>query len=927
MAAAVARHDALLRQTIERHQGVVFKTIGDAFCAAFPVARDAMLAALEAQRSLVTEPWTGVEPLRVRMALNTGAAELRDRDYFGPPLNRVARILNAAHGGQILLTQVTHDLVQDDLAADAFLIDLGEHRLRGIERPKRVWQLGAHGLVIDFPALRTSSVRLNNLPALRTGLIGRAAEVEALEQLLERDTVSVVTFTGPGGTGKSRLALEMAHRLEPRYEHGVCFVPLAAVRDADLVPITIGSALGIPESAGLSPLEGVLSYFDQKRMLLVLDNFEQVVDSAPVIMQMLHGAPGLKIIVTSRSSLRISGEIEFPVAPLPAPVSVGNSAPDDVLRYPSVSLFVDRAATARPGFHLDESNAAAIAEICRRLDGLPLAIELAAARVKVLSPQAMLSRLDHRLSLLTGGARDLPERQQTLRAAIAWSHDLLSEDERGWFRRLSVFSGGCSLEAAEAVCGIESSDADMVDVLSSLIDKSLVRQDDTGEEGRFGMLETIREFALEELSTAGEQDVRQRHADYFLALAEEANRALHGPRQSEWLGRLASEHANIRVALETYRESGDHLKLARLLNAFWWFWYLRNYVYEGRRWIDETLLLINPAQEPRAYAELLVASSTLGLLQADFHKSEQKLTQAREMALELDDPVLAARALSSRGQALGFHGDYSEVEAMLAQAEREQRALGDRWGLGLTLFFRAMAAWVHLDRDGAERMAAESLQLFQAIGDSWGAGLSPGVLARLDIEDGRYDLAREHLNHAMVRWTQAGDRWGLGHMLTTFGDIARLEGNYLEAEAKYEESFGLFREFANKNGMASGYHNLGYTRLHDGDVRSARSNFRTSLDLFLSMGDRRGVLEAVAGLAAVAAFSGDAERAARWLGAVEFELDALGVRISSSNRRDYALAVERIQRAFTNDALENAWDRGRRLTFEQLMGETSQTAS
>src|ERR671921_1271479 len=506
MQAALARHDKLLGLAIEERGGYVFKTVGDAFCAAFPTGPDAMETALETQRRLFSSEWEHIGVLRVRMALHTGAAEERDGDYFGPPVNRVARLLSAAHGEQVLLSLPTQELVRDQLPAGTSLRDLGEHRLKDLFRPERVFQLSAPELPSEFPPLRTLDVYRNNLPPQPTSLIGREKEVSEVCERLSRPEVKLLTLTGAGGTGKTRLGLQAAAELTQQFEDGVFFVSLAAISDPQLVVGAVAGTLGVKEAGGQPLVESLEYYLDDKHILLVLDNFEQVLEAAPMITEMLSGAPNLKVLATSRIPLRLYGEHEYSVPPLALPDPKRPPPVERLSHYEAVRLFVERAQAAKADFSVTNENAPAVAEICYRLDGLPLAIELAAARIKLLTPQAMLGRLGNRLQVLTGGPRDLPARQQTLRATIDWSYNLLEEGEQRLFRRLSVFAGGRTLEAIEAVCDAEDDlPVDPLDGVSSRLDKSLVRQEEGPEgEPRFVMLETIHEYAREKLQQSGE---------------------------------------------------------------------------------------------------------------------------------------------------------------------------------------------------------------------------------------------------------------------------------------------------------------------------------------------------------------------------------------------------------------------------------------
>jgi predicted ATPase/class 3 adenylate cyclase len=479
MQAALARHDELLKLAIEERGGYVFKTVGDAFCAVFPTASDALEAALEIQRRLLSSEWEQSEPLRVRMALHTGAAEERDGDYFGPPVNRVARLLSAAHGGQVLLSLPTQELVRDQLLVGTTLRDLGEHRLKDLFRPERVFQLSAPELPSEFPPLRTLEAYRNNLPLQPTPLIGRENEVSEVCDLLGGEATRLLTLTGPGGIGKTRVALQAAADLLEDFTDGAFFVPLATLTEAELFFSAVAETLGVKETAEQPLDETLKDYLSERRLLLLLDNFEQVLEAAPSVTELLAGAPGLKVLATSRAPLGLYGEHEFPVPPLSMPDLKRPPLLERLTHYEAVRLFLERAQAVKPDFKVTNESAPAVAEICVRLDGLPLAIELAAARIKMLPPKAMLQRLGSRLKLLTGGARDLPERQRTLRATIEWSHALLDEGEQLLFGRLAVFSGGRTLEAIEAICDAEGDlPVDAFDGVSSLLDKSLIRQEE-----------------------------------------------------------------------------------------------------------------------------------------------------------------------------------------------------------------------------------------------------------------------------------------------------------------------------------------------------------------------------------------------------------------------------------------------------------------
>ncbi len=560
MPAALARHEALLHQAIGARSGVVVKSTGDGMHAVFARATDAVHAALAAQRSLAAEAWGPIGLLRVRMALHTGVTEERDGDYFGPPLNRVARLLAAGHGSQILLSLAAAELVREQLPPDADLRDLGAHRLRDLTYPEQIFQLVAANLPTTFPPLNALDPRRTNLPAQPTLLIGRDQEVAAVCALLRGPEVRLLTLTGPGGTGKTRLGLQVAAELLDAFADGIYFVDLAPIRDANLVVSAIAQTLGLT-GRGDQPLrDRVRAHLRDKRLLLLLDNFEQVLDAAPVVAELLAACPQLKVLVTSRMPLQLRGEQEIPVPPLALPDLHRLPELAALSQYAAVALFIQRARAVQLDFAVTNATAPAVAEICHRLDGLPLAIELVATRVKLLPIPALLARLDNRLKLLIGGARDLPARQQTIRTTIAWSYDLLTAAEQRLFRSLAVFVGGCTLDAATTVCNANSDlPMDVVDGIAGLLNQSLLRQKEgTDGEPRFWMLETIREYTVERLEGSGEAEaVRRRHAAYYLAFAEAAQPQLLGAERAGWLDRLEAEHDNLRGALGWALDGGD----------------------------------------------------------------------------------------------------------------------------------------------------------------------------------------------------------------------------------------------------------------------------------------------------------------------------------------------------------------------------------
>lgn len=761
MPAAYERHDAMLRNAIEAHGGVVYKTIGDAIQAAFPTAPVGVAAALTAQRALQTEVWPIAEQLLVRMALHSGAVDPGpDGDYRSPVLNRMGRLLGAGHGGQVLLSQATMELVRDDLPSDAILQDLGEHQLKDLDRSERIYQLSGPGMLTHFPALRTLNARPNNLRSQPTQFIGRDADVFALRTLLGRPEARLVTVTGPGGMGKTRLSLQIAADLVEHFPDGVWFVDLQALRDPAFVAHAISTVLGVQEAGDRSLMTLLQEYLRERHLLLVLDNFEQVADAAPLVGGLLASCPYLKVLVTSRIRLQLRGEREFPLSPLSLPDPGRLPTLDQLAQYDAVHLFVERATEALPGFTVTSANAAAVADICTRLDGLPLAIELAAARIRILPPEAMLKRLQNRLPLLTGGARDMPERQRTLGNAITWSHDLLPPGEQALFRRLSVFAGGATLEAIEAVAACDELGINVFDGLDRLVDHSLLRQQESSGEPRFLMLETIREYGLVQLKTSGEaEDVLERHAAFFLALVEEAEPKLEGGvGRAAWLALLETEHDNIRAAMRWSLDNAPEHSL-RFGAALGGFWTYAGHLREGQFWLEQVLAGVPKPTSPELSrtrcTALLNASYVLWTL-GDYAKAQAAAEEALFLARQRNAPELMAKAMRSIAGAAAELGDYKRALELGEQALKIYQSLGDKRGTAL---------------------------LLNDIGV--GEFLSHGDLAR----------SATYLSMALEQVKDLGDPLLIGHILINIGELARdYEGDFVRAASSYREAFRLLRE-------------------------------------------------------------------------------------------------------------------------------------
>ena len=705
MTAAFARLDHALCDLVSAHGGVrpVEQGEGDSFVAAFARASDAVACALELQRAPLA-------PIRLRIGVHTGEVQLRDEgNYIGPTINRAARIRDLAHGGQTVLSGTTEDLVADVLPADAWLSDLGRHELRGVPRPERVVQLCHPDLRNDFPPLRTpKSIGAHNLPMQLTSFVEREAEMHEVRQLVADNRL--VTLTGAGGAGKTRLAVEIAAGIAPEFGDGVWYVDLAPITDAEVVPVAVARALGLPDQPGRSTMDTLLRFVADRQLLILLDNCEHLLDaSAELVVALLAGAPGLTVLATSREPIGVTGEATWRVPSL----SVADAA---------IELFADRARLAQAGFTVSSDNAAAVAEICGRLDGMPLAIELAAARVRALSLTEIVDGLHDRFRLLTGGSRTAVRRQQTLRASVDWSHALLTEPERVLFRRLAVFLGGFDLDAAQAVAG--GGDVEryqVLDQLTLLVDKSLVVADNASGRTRYRLLETVRQYALEKLAESGEADaVRARHRDYYTAMAALLD-APAGSNYEQRLEQAETEIDNLRAAFGWSREHSDFelaLVLASSLQPLW-----QGRLREGLAWFDAALADLDahhPGVAPAVRARALADQALLAYV-AVAADSRDQAQQALAIAREVDDPALLARALTACCLIAVFTNP-EVARAYFAEAIGLVRALDDRWRLSELLGWQALGAAVVAGDPIAGRAAAEEgRDLADAIGDRYGS--------------------------------------------------------------------------------------------------------------------------------------------------------------------------------------------------------------
>ncbi|MDX1509923.1 MAG: adenylate/guanylate cyclase domain-containing protein [Nitriliruptorales bacterium] len=772
-------HHRVLRKAIQARHGEEVRTEGDSFFAVFASPANAIACAADIQRGLAAESWPADGELRVRIGVHTGEALRQGGDWVGLAVHRAARIMSVGWGGQVLVSQATREVVAgalDDLGLE--LVDLGDHRLKDLTEATRLFQLGGQGLAAEHPALRTLDAVRHNLPIQPTSFIGRDAEVHQVVDLLEN--TRVLTLTGPGGTGKTRLSLQVAAEVADDFPDGAWFVALDGITDPTLVMSAVAEALSLNTSGDDAPLEIVIRHLVDRRALLVLDNLEQVIEAAPDIAKLIAACGQTRVLGTSRIPLQISGEQEYPVPPLSVPEEPG---PGDLLEVgasEAVVLFVARAAAVQPGFALTADNASAIARIARRLDGMPLALELAAARVKLLPVDDLVERLTHRLDALGTGGRDRPDRQRTLRGAIDWSYDLLTEPARVLFERCSVFMGGMALDAAEQVCG-PGLDEDVLDGIAHLVDHSLLRRLPEAVPARFAMYETIREYAWEQLEQRGDRSaVRDRHLAAFLALAEEAAPQLTTAGASDWLDRLEGEHDNLRAALDWAVASGNAAGAMRLGTALWRMWQIRGHLLEGGRRMSEIVAMDGASDDPALLAAALEACGGVHYWLGEMERARDNYGGSLELYRRLEDKPATARGLYNlsfasfpdgiRMQELGREAlaIYEELgdEHGIAQAnwglsvgglwandwnvvlERGDLALAayrtfdDTFGLSWALHMSALAR-IGLEQDlpKANALVHEALDLFAASHDVTGAYLCSTDMAMLLEQAGEYEDA------------------------------------------------------------------------------------------------------------------------------------------------------------------------------------------
>ena len=923
MRAALAQHNAILRQAIDGQRGYVFKVIGDAFQAAFARPADALAAALAAQGALEAAEWPTSTPLRVRMGLHTGPAEPDGAEYaVAHTLNRVARIMAAAHGGQVVLSVDVTQLLQGDLPPDCRLRDLGQHRMKGMTQREHLYQLMAPGLPAGFPPLATLDALPNNLPVQLTSFIGREREIAEVRARLtaspgaeprhaepaapgwrehSAEAVRLLTLIGPGGTGKTRLSLQVAAELLPEYPDGAWLVELAPLADPAYLAPALAAVFGAREQAGQALLDVVIDYLRAKRMLLILDNCEHLIDAcARLADDLLHACPGVKILASSREALGLAGETAYRVPSLALPGAQAAATPDSLTRCEAARLFVERAQAAQPRFALTASNAPAVAALCRRLDGIPLALELAAARVRMLPVEQIVARLDDRFRLLVGGSRTALPRQQTLRALIDWSYDLLPDAERRLLRQLSVFAGGATLEAIEAV---GKSELDVLDLLTQLVNKSLVVVEEDGPAARYRLLETIRQYAREKLldDKGGEAEAaRKRHLAYFADWAEAAEPRLTGAEMIAALDELEADQDNLRAALE-WALDHDPLAALRLMGVLWWLWGRRTSLTEGRQLAAAALAAADTAEaasvaaEPAsllsgvaARARVLEGQAWMENQLGDNQASRAAATASMALARQAGAQRTLASALVAGAAISYFVGDQDNAPDDLARAQawaQEAIVISRQHGY---LYEQSMAVSISLlltplqdQQPVPPALRAETLRVARATRNPWAIAFAIRLAAHVDRMTGAFEAAYAGYAESAAIYQQMRDRNFYNASRSEMGHVLRLQGRHAAAAAIYAETMHVWQE----------------------------------------LGQRAAVAHELECLACMAAAGGPAAapRAAQLFGAAEILREQIGSNMTAMERREYDQGVAQLRAQLEAAGLTAAWASGRTMGLDEAV--------
>jgi predicted ATPase/class 3 adenylate cyclase len=881
MQAAVGRHEDILHAAINAHDGYVFKTVGDAFCATFRTAPDALGAALDAQRELAKEDFSAVSGLKVRMAVHTGLSYERSGDYFGPTVNRVARLLSIGHGGQVLVSGAASDLAQGELPPKITFRDLGAQRLKDLAQPEQVYQLVAPDLTQDFPPLRSLDALPNNLPIQVTSFVGRDEELALVKQRLSK--TRLLTLVGAGGIGKTRLALQAGAELLDQYEDGVWLIEFGSVSDPDLVPSVVAGVLSVAKVENRSLIESVVYALRPKSTLLILDNCEHLVEPlAKVIDAILHGCPHVRLLASSRQGLGVDGEALHRVSSLAVPDSLDGLTAQHAASFGAIALFVERAGAIVDTFALTDANVRTVANICQRLDGIALAIELAAPRLKALSVEQLSDRLAERFRLLTGGKRTALQRQQTMRALIDWSYDLLSEAEKMLLRRVAIFAGGWTLDAATEICADEHLETwDVLDLMTSLVDKSLVVAELQGTSQRYRLLESTREYALEKLDATGERQVLARkHAEYFTRVARSADQAFARTPLQPWMAPLELEVENFRAALNWSLIERRAVQLgAAIAGSLESLWIEGGMEAEGRQWVNAALGFDRELVPDAELSRLFLASAAI------YGYEGERVVQAAKRAIEL----------------------YEQ--------------LGDRIGVARARFELAQGLF-RMGRDAdMEQPLREALETFRSAGDAYWTARCLDRAGLAFMLRGDVDPARKTLSDALAVYQARGDDTGCDRVLANLGELEFAVGNADRAIELVQEALAIDLRLKRKSNVAISYNNIAAYRTSIGQYDEARNSARAGLRTAREAQHPVMVGIAVQHLALIAALRGDARRSAQLTGYSDAAFKNAGSQREPTEQKSYERIMATLREHLDETQLSSALAEGGAMQEDQAIEE------
>jgi len=951
------KHHSIIQKAVDAANGFTFRTVGDAFCCAFQNAYDAVAAAVSAQMILSKEEWNGAD-VKVRMGIHGGEAEWNGTDYMGYiTLVRTSRLMAAANGEQILISDISYDKFKKNNDNELSFKDLGERRLKDVIKPIKLFQIISPGLREDFPPLKTLDARPNNLPIQLTSFIGREEVMKEIKKLLTQNRL--LTVIGTGGAGKTRLAMQAGADMIDEFANGVFITELAPVTDEAMIVQTILNSLRVKEEPEKTLQETLINYLKDKELLFILDNCEHLINECAHLSEiLLSTCPHLKIIATSRESLNCSGEQTYRLPSLSLPDSSPDKTPEALSRFESVRLFIERALIVDSNFRITNDNAILISDICSRLDGIPLAIELAAARIKLLSIEKIYQRLGDSFNLLTGGRRTALPRQQTLRALIDWSYDLLSENEKMLWRKVSVFTGGWTLESAEEICSGDKVKTETLDLLDQLSEKSIIMYD--AEKERYRILETIKQYGEEKLKEANEnEEMVSKHLGMFLDLSLTAEKNLVGNQALQWLEKLETEHGNLQSAIirsVNNSESEEGIKLAVALEKFW---NLRGYYSTGRRLLDG--ILVNAEGVDRSLlAKALQCAGSLTIRQGEYEKARKFYKESLKLRVEIGDKQEIALALTGLGNIEMDQGNYEGAENFFNESLSLNKQTGDKSSIANSLMnignvnygrrnfekakkyyeeslvisretgekniiaslinnFGTVAFYLG-NFEEAQKYLQESILLKEELGDKYGVSVTLRNMGTIAMKQGDNEQAQKYLERSLSFSTEVGDKRSIAITYNNLGNVAIERENFEQAHQFYEQSLTLFREVGDKSGIAFSLTNLGSIAFNQLNYELSQIYYEESLSVFIEIGDNNDIAETLIGLAGILSNDNDFESAVKLLGAVEALLSSAGRILETNENNLLSNIVDRIKVKISVKEFSEYFEQGKKLTVEEAVG-------